>query len=474
MTRRTCLLGALSLGGCAVLPRSMRAGSARRTQITLTLDPSSPEVAVPPDFTGLGYELSSVARPGLLSTRNETYRRLIQQLGGRGVLRLGGIVADFSSYVPDGTSAHDPKHTVITRANLLELRGLLDQTGWTAIWSVNFGTGSPLDAIQEALAVHEVLGPRLHALELGNEVDNYGRGAHPLRKPPYAFGDFRTEYAQWHRAINAVAPGIRFAAPDAAGDSGWLEAMAASAHGDVQLLTQHYYRGDQRKATLDQLLLPDPDLAAQLGRLRAASQRAGIPWRMCETSSFFGGGHPGISDTLAGALWTLDFMLLLAQNGCAGVNLETGFNQLGFLSSYSPIRNDEEGNASVGAPYYGMLAFEHTFVAGSQMHAARLAPAQPGVTAYACTSPRRGKAAVLINRTAVPLLLKLNGVHGPCRLLRLEGPSIEAQVGLRFGGSSVGALGEWSPEPSVARRLRPGRPVEVDPYSAVVVQYALA
>ena len=64
-----------------------------------------------------------------------------------------------------------------------------------------------------------------------------------------------------------------------------------------------------------------------------------------------------MSDTMVGALWTLDYMLLLAQNGCAGVNIETGVNQLGFISPYSPIQDDLHGLNSAGVPYYGMLAF---------------------------------------------------------------------------------------------------------------------
>ena len=57
-----------------------------------------------------------------------------------------------------------------------------------------------------------------------------------------------------------------------------------------------------------------------------------------------GGGRPGVSDTMAGALWVLDYMFTLAQYGCAGVNTETGVNQLDFISSYSPIGDDEHGH----------------------------------------------------------------------------------------------------------------------------------
>jgi hypothetical protein len=44
-----------------------------------------------------------------------------------------------------------------------------------------------------------------------------------------------------------------------------------------------------------------------------------------------------VSDTFAAALWVLDFMFTLALAGCAGVNMETGVDQLGFISYYSPM-----------------------------------------------------------------------------------------------------------------------------------------
>src|SRR6202008_375762 len=127
---------------------------------------------------------------------------------------------------------------------------------------------------------------------------------------------------------------------------------------DAVLLTHHYYReGQSRGSTIPKLLGVDPKLQTQLNTLRAASQSCGVPYRICEVNSFSGGGRPGVSDTMASALWVLDYMYTLATNGCSGVNIETGVNHLGFVSSYSPIGDDERGNYSAKPEYYGMLAF---------------------------------------------------------------------------------------------------------------------
>ena len=144
----------------------------------------------------------------------------------------------------------------------------------------------PEQAIEEARAVASILGPRLLALEIGNEVDTYGRGQ-PFRSPAYDYSAYRAEFQQWRSAIARAVPGIRFAAPDTARSVDWVERMAEDAHGEVQLLTTHYYRNPQARGNAEQLMLPDPRLAQIAQRTRLASQRSALPWRMCEFNSFF-------------------------------------------------------------------------------------------------------------------------------------------------------------------------------------------
>ena len=136
---------------------------------------------------------------------------------------------------------------------------------------------------------------------------------------------------------SGTASGIPLAGPDVAGKTDWVTRFAADEGKDAVLLTHHYYReGQNPGSTIEKLLGVDPKLQTQLEQLRAASQSCGVPYRICEVNSFSGGGRPGVSDTLAAALWVLDYMFTLASNGCSGVNMETGVNQLGFISSYSP------------------------------------------------------------------------------------------------------------------------------------------
>ncbi|MGB6744333.1 MAG: glycosyl hydrolase family 79 C-terminal domain-containing protein, partial [Terracidiphilus sp.] len=427
-------------------------------------------VEIPPSFTGLGYEMSSVATPGLLSPANHRYMELIKGLGPQGVLRAGGIVANYTWYIPDGAALAERQNTVITRASLEQFAAFLEKIGWTAIWSVNFAQGAIGEAVEEARAVSEILGPRLLALEIGNEVDSYGRGQ-PFRSPSYDYATYRKEFSAWHAAIVKAVPGIRFAAPDTASAVDWVEHMAQDANGDVQLLTTHYYRNGQKKGSADQLLVPDPRLTDILVRMRAASRQSGIPWRMCETNSFSGGGRPSVSDTFAGALWTLNTMLLLAQYGCSGINMETGINQLGFVSSYSPIQDDGNGVNSAGVPYYGMLAFAAAFAGCHQLLPLETGGTTDTLAAYVLGTGSKPRSAVIVNTDRISdAHVSLAGL-GMDRavVLRLLAPIPESKTDVTFGGAQVNAAGQWSGKSK--ERLH-GAVVEIPRMSAAVIRSA--
>lgn len=442
-SRRTVLRNLL--GACAGLAFPLIVRGEANAPLSLRLAKCSP-VDVPANFTGLGYEMSSVATPGLLRVENRRYVELIRGLGSEGVLRIGGIVANYARYVPNGEPAFDRHHTVITRRVLEGFAAFLAATGWTAIWSVNFAQGTLEQAIEEARAVASILGPRLLALEIGNEVDTYGKGQ-PFRSPAYDYSAYRAEFQQWRSAIARAVPGIRFAAPDTARSVDWVERMAEDAHGEVQLLTTHYYRNPQARGNAEQLLLPDPRLAQIAQRMRLASQRSGLPWRMCEINSFSGGGRTGVSDTFVGALWTLNTMLSLARSGCAGVNMETGVNQLGFISSYSPIQDNGMGVNTAGAPYYGMLAFAAAFAGCHQIFPLEAEDLNSSVSAYVLGSGGTPRCVVAVNTDPLKSAsVSAAALEFPrATLLRLLAPAGSSTSGVTLGGVAVDASGHWQP-----------------------------
>ena len=470
MLRRDFIGGSLKLlGGLAAARISYARPAGAVEKITVQLADTAPAAIIPPDFCGLGYEMSSIATPGLLSVDNRAYVQLVRNLGLRGILRFGGIVSDYSRYEPSGESRAEPEDTVFTKRDVERVSAFLHKLGWSSLWSVNFGRGSLDDAIREARDVAAILGDRLYGIELGNEVNGYGLGSRPRRPSPYTFEEYLQEYKSWHAAIAKAVPGVRFAAPDVVGAVGaeWAEQMAQSSAGEVQLLTLHYYRNGQRNATEEQLRLPDPALAERLRRMQQASTSSGIPWRMCETNSFSGGGRPGLSDSLLGALWTLDYLLLLALHGCAGVNMETGVNQLGFISSYSPIQDDLKGHNFAGTPYYGMLAFALAISDLREIYRLTMNDGPSTLTAYALGAGKRPQAIVVVNRDPeAKVEVSFAGLRlEPAKAISLAGGADGKAVTL--GGGVVDSSGEWTP--SAGENVRSDR-VLVEPMSAVVIR----
>lgn len=417
---------------------------------------------IAPDFLGLGYEISSVARPGLLDRDNAVYVQLVRTLSPRGVIRIGGNTADYAHYSANAAPVSKSKSTIVNDAVLNDLGGFLDATGWKLIWALNLGTGSEEEALAEATAVMRAAGPNLLAFEIGNEPDLFSRQKH--RPENYSYDGWLADYRRYKNVLRAKFPKIPFAGPDAARATDWVTRFAAGEGRDAVLLTHHYYReGQNPSSSIEKLLGVDPKLAPELAALREASQKSHRPYRICEVNSFSGGGRPGVSDTLAGALWAWDYMMTLAVNGCAGVNMETGVNQLDFISSYSPIGDDEHGHYTAKPEYYGMLAFS---LAGEGSVVELESPVAE-VKAYRTT-----RAVSLINKSAIAQKLTVSSglPAAHATITRLTGPSIDAKSGVTLGGAEVQPSGEWKPSNQESIALHRGEfRIELAPYSGAVV-----
>jgi hypothetical protein len=416
--------------------------------IRLIIDPSQVVAPIPTDFIGLGYEISSVARPGLLSQQNDAYVRLVRTLGSSGIIRVGGNTSDDSTYAPTAQPLSSPESgpgSVINDAVLRDLGTFLKATGWKLIWGLNLGRGTKADAVVEAKAVLAATEPSLVAFEIGNEPDLFAhREIH--RKGKYDYDDYLREYRKFRDVLRKEIPGIQFAGPDVAIATAWVPQFARDEGKDITLLTQHYYReGQNPGSTVDKLLRTDPKLSPMLAELQTAAKSSGVPYRICETNSFSGGGKPGVSDTFVAALWVLDFMYKLASAECAGVNIETGVNQLGFISSYSPIGDDERGRYSASPEFYGMLAFAQA--GKGELIASRLEAGDRNLAAYATRQNSAQIALTLINKEeAFHVMVGVEAaVFKKGSILRLSAPSLKSKTGVLFGGASVNPDGGWHP-----------------------------
>lgn len=444
--------------------------------VSIRLDPERPLRRISPSFMGLGYEASSVAIPGLLSADNHAYVRLVRNLGRQGVIRIGGNVSDYSTYKPGGPSVSAPKATVLSAANIRQLKTLLDATGWKLIWGLNLG-GNDLDnAVQEARAVMEMMGPRLLALEVGNEPDLFVAAGH--RKAPYDYAAWHADYRRYKTAIRAVLPNAPFAGPDLAGATEWMASFARDEGKDAALLTAHHYIAGQANpaSTAALMLQPETKYLPALARFQAVSEQAGVPYRLCETASFSGGGKAGVSDTFAAALWVLDYLFVLASHGCQGVNMQTGVNHLGRISYYTPIRDDLAGHYGAAPEYYGLLAFA-PFV-GEEQVAVACEMNGINLTAYAVRlGAGRLRLAVInkdFHRDADVTIAGPTTITG-ARAMHLSAPSLAAADGITLGQAQVGKDGSWRGARTDMVRTRDGKAqLRIAAGSAALVTVALA
>ena len=480
MTRRpeaACLYTRIAMNRREFMARSALAAAALSTP-TAAQEPVGVTVrnglslyTISPDFMGLGYEISSVARPRLMSSANGVYVQLVRALGARGVVRVGGNTADYAHYTPPGPAVSSPYGTVVDDAGLRELGGFLQATGWKLIWALDLGSGSEAEAVAEARAVMAIAQERLLAFEIGNEPDLFSREKH--RPQGYGYEQWLADYRRYKTALRAQFPAIPLAGPDVAGKTDWVPRFAADEGKDAVLLTHHYYReGQNPGSTIEKLLGIDAKLQPELDQLRAASQSCGRPYRICEVNSFSGGGRPGVSDTLASALWVLDYMFTLASNGCSGVNMETGVNQLGFISSYSPIGDDEQGHYSATPEYYGMLAF--SLAGHGDLLPVEVDTNTAAIKAYA-TRPRKDTLVLtMINKGGVASVVHLDTASEgrEASVLRLKGPALDAKTGITLGGAEVTSRGTWKPAEQEALPVRKGQLIlRVPAASAAIVTF---
>ena len=444
MNRRTFISASAGLAAAALSRRLSSGASAR---VSVTVDPNRVLGRIPGDFTGLGYEISSVATPGLLSAKNRTYVQLVRTLGAHGVIRVGGNTSDYSSFAPLVAAVASPKATVVNKANLQDLGTFLNATGWKLIWGLNLGGGDERNTVAEAQAVSAAVRNKLLAFEIGNEPDLFGGRGEAHRAAGYGYQDYLKEYRRYKAAVRAKLPDAPFAGPDAASATDWVTRFAADEGNDLKLLTHHYYRECARPtSTLDTLLNTDPKLAPELEKLNTASASARVPYRICETNSFCGGGKPGVSDTFGAALWALDYMFTLAWAGAAGVNMETGVNQLGFISSYSPIGDDEHGDYSAKPEYYGMLAFGQAsrgWRVGAECDAQGM-----NLKVYPVLGADNSLCLTLINKEAsrdAEVSITSARPFAGTGVLRLTAPSLESGGDVKLAGAVVTSGGRWMP-----------------------------
>jgi hypothetical protein len=477
----------------ATLPASLLAalgdtdrGLARRAALATQQAPSGTEATVSvsvrhagtpvaTNFLGLSFEAEAVPTLARYS-RGGTLQALMRSLGA-GVLRVGGVSADKSvAFDPPGSARPSWASTAVSREQLAGIAGLLQHTGWSALWTVNLGHYDPAAAAAEAAAAQASFGPRLMGVEIGNEPNAYVNEG--LREPGWDLALWRAQFGAYRHAIAHLARGAPIAAPDVSTGLAPLRWVRAAARLRSHLLTDHFYpltSCNYMQPTIDELLsvaLRNRE-SSLLARLDAIARARGAPLRIDETNDVSCHGEAGVSNSFASALWAVDWTVRAMRAHVAGLNFHDLLDE---PTAYSPLVLGRRGRLHANPEWYALLL------------AARLAGARPLQTAVAHGSTLTAGAFLAAGRLPSTLQVALVNFGGegsrpipvhlrvPTRfaagtVLRLLARSLSTLSGVTLGGSEVPADGAWRPKLPLpqARARRGWLLVQMPPSSAALV-----
>lgn len=408
--------------------------------INVTINQNQTGIVIPPKFQGLSFETKILSQnPEFLNINNAVLIQLIKNLGP-GILRIGGGTSDEVEWTGKARTARTGDDS-LTTTDVDRLTAFAKVVDWPVLFGLNLGDNDIRSAVNESLYVHNSLKSNLYAFQSGNEPDVFNLGARPST---YAYKNYQDEWEDYLQAVKNLLPLDDFAGPDVAYNTDWYTSFSAGEHKKVKLLDGHrYLTGPASSAsiTYHTILEYSIGLSTYLQPLKNEAAKYGIPYRITECNSIYGGGKPGVSDVFAATLYSLDFMWSVAANNSEGVNFHGG-NGL----CYSPVLMQTNNVYTAGPVYYAMLAFKYgstngTMVPTTTNHSSYC-------TAYTVANPDNTYTVTLINKdytTDYAFDLQLSKQASSVQIARLKAPSITSKTGITFAGASVNTNGVFEP-----------------------------
>jgi hypothetical protein len=361
------------------------------------------------------------------------------RLIGPGLVRIGGNSIENNTWNPSGSGGQFEQ---IAPSDIDGLAAFLKATGWQVLYGIGLANNTSAAAASEAAYVAGACGSSLYGFEIGNEPDLYSKNG--LRPAGYNVADFDSEWANIVSAIKQSVPTAVLTGPATAYDlANWTSPFVAAEGSQIQLVTDHYYRGDglSSTSTVALLLEADPALPKILQDLLALSRNTRDGYRLAECASYYNGGALNVSDTYGTALWAADLLLLAASYGANGVNFHGG----GDSNGYTPIADNGTSVVEARPVYYGML-FAKQIPTGPMLQT--MVTSALSLTAYAIDGSDGSTYVAVINKDAAVIAttnIALGTSATSAESLTLSGQGITATEGTVLGASSVTNVGTWNP-----------------------------
>jgi len=481
------------------------------TQQTATLTVTSPTGSYPPIIPATNFMGISCPKSSVYSELWRDYSGNIEGFftslataqsstsPGPILLRVAGSDADRLQWVGTGTGHVSGQ---IATGDVDALAAFLTATGSQCIYGLNLAgiysdpptvTGTPnwTSTAEEAQYVYNTLGSSLYAFEIGNEPDFYpsqvvAGGLYANLPSTYSnsdgspnYGGYKTDWKTVYSLITGSSylnsTAVPFIGPACAGDYEYYTEPWAAAIGTskLQLITQHYYKGDGTNPSQDVesflIAYPDNTLLTEAASLQSAattmfgSSGGQYKWRMDEGNSYFNQSATGLGNGYGAALWSIDHMFTLAEYGCNGMNFMTTPNaDSGSTGGYGPIAYNPSNGAIVQVRpiFYGLMLIS-MMGTGTIYPSALSIPGDPGIanssiTAWALKSATGNMRFIVNNKDASNYLtLTITVPSGSptitgasCfELTQNSGssPSLTATTNVAIQGCTISDAGVWTP-----------------------------
>ena len=427
--------------------------TASGTMVTanVTVNRNSTKGTVGPGFAGFSMEKTHITNSSL--TGSNANLIALFKLVGPTSLRIGANDVDRCSWAPTTPAAGGgpPYGFNVGTAMVDQLADFLTATSAKVIYGVNFHLNNVSNTTAEVTYAAAKLGSSVTGFELGNEIDKYATWA--VQK---------SEWETFGTSITGAVPSALLIGPacTSGGATTFTTPFAADESAKfgskLTLLTHHYYAGGagSTNATVSTLQTVKSDIASIGSTVDAAATTNKIPngWRMGEANTFSGHGQMGVSDTLIGGLWSLDFMFTNALNGASGVNFHGGETGMDGTKPffYEPIMESNGVVIGVQPLYYGMLLF---YLAGQgPVLATTVTSSNANFSAYSIDYKADGSTSVvLVNKnatTGVTATINLGSTVTSASAIYLQGTpagSLTAPAGaVTLAGSTVTPGGVWN------------------------------
>jgi hypothetical protein len=410
---------------------------------TATIDETKPGHTVPDNFVGLSLEWStgltylSDGKGNAMPATIGLFKNFDAD-GHRIDLRIGGNSTD-KTWWTAGPGTQPAKQIVNVDSSFLStFTSIHNQAGSDFILGVDLAvndTTNPASFVKAALSAMPQ--GSISSFEIGNEPDLYSSNG--WRSASYGFSDYQKDVDAYITALAPLVGANPLLTMPAFAGTGWFtqtKAILSAQESKLTFATLHNYPFSIcGKATTDSTYPKLSDLLTDKGTsnvestyapLISATNALGLGLRMAEFNSIACGGAPGVSDTFAQALWSIDVLFRFAESNALGVNFHT--------SQDYPAFRYTNGVLDVLPLYYGMLMFSLGTAEKGQ-----LIPVQVQTTgrvrAFATLGSDGAVRLVAINEDGSAtgkLTVSLSKAHGVARISRLTAPMLSSKTGLSF------------------------------------------